>query len=118
MGGERDLTTLLANLEPVLSHERYRFEMIDRTEFDADTFALVREDEGITAIRVSPTGEWARICLGVQSGLDAVGLTAAFSGALTEAQISANVVAALYHDHIFVQWERREEALRVLQALA
>jgi hypothetical protein len=77
----------------------------------------VREDEGITAIRVSPAGEWARISLGVHSSLDAVGLTAAFSRALTNAEISSNVVAALFHDHIFVRWEQREEALQVLTAL-
>lgn len=81
-------------------------------------FALVREDEGLTAIRVRPGGEWARISLGVHSSLDAVGLTSVFSGALSDAGISSNIVAALYHDHIFVQWDRREEALRVLQALA
>ena len=81
-------------------------------------FALVREDEGVTAIRVSEGGEWARISLGVHSSLDAVGLTAIFSRALSDAGISSNVVAALYHDHIFVQWDRREEALRVLQTLA
>jgi hypothetical protein len=115
---ERDLAKLLANLEPVLSPERYSFEITDRPEFDGDTFALVREDEGIIAIRATPSGEWARISLGVHSSLEAVGLTAAFSRALAAADISANVVAGLHHDHIFVQWERREQALRVLQAFA
>ena len=80
--GERDLAKLLANLEPVLSPERYSFEITDRPEFDGDTFALVREDEGIIAIRATPSGEWARISLGVHSSLEAVGLTAAFSRAL------------------------------------
>jgi hypothetical protein len=91
---------------------------LNRPEFDGDTFALVREDEGIIAIRATPSGEWARISLGVHSSLEAVGLTAAFSRALAAADISANVVAGLHHDHIFVQWERREQALRVLQAFA
>jgi len=116
--GEKDLAKLLANLEPSLSGERYSFETTDHPQFDENTFALIREDEGITTIRVSPSGEWARISLGVHSSLDAVGLTAAFARALTDADISANVVAACHHDHIFVQWERREEALRVLRTLA
>ena len=116
--GERDLATLLTGLKPALSDQRYSFEITDRTALDADMFALVREAEGVTAIRATPSGEWARISLGAHSSLDAVGLTAALSRALAEAGISANVVAALRHDHIFVPWERREDALRVLQALA
>jgi uncharacterized protein len=116
-GGERDLGRLLADLNPMLASERYAFEATESPEWDDELFALVREDEGITAIRVSPAGEWARISLGVHSSLDAVGLTAAFSRALTNAGISSNVVAALFHDHIFVHWEQREEALQVLTAL-
>lgn len=115
--GERDLGRLLADLRPTLAAERYAFAATDRPEWDDSLFALVREDEGITAIRVSADGDWARISLGVHSSLDAAGLTAAFARALTDAGISSNVVAALYHDHVFVQWERREEALEALSVL-
>ncbi len=83
-----------------------------------DAFALIREDEGITAIRAHPEGEWARISLQVHSSLSAVGLTAALSRALAEAGISANIVAALRHDHLFVPWDRREDALARLKALS
>jgi hypothetical protein len=117
-GGERALSKLLAGLEPILSDERYSFEITDRLELDLGAFALVREDEGVTAIRASPAGEWARISLGVHSSLEAVGLTAALSRALAGAGISANVVAALHHDHIFVPWDRREDALEALQRLS
>jgi hypothetical protein len=54
----------------------------------------------------------------VRSSLSAVGLTAALSAALSEAGISANIVAALHHDHLFVPWDRRQEALRCIEALA
>ena len=83
-----------------------------------DAFALIREDEGLTAIRAHPEGEWARISLEVHSSLDAVGLTAALSKALAEAGISANIVAALRHDHLFVPWDRREDAMGCLKALS
>ena len=115
MAGERDLARLLAALDPQLDRERYSFSTtVDPALGDGD-FAIVREREGLTLIRPDPTGEWARISLGIHSSLDAVGLTAAFASRLAEAGISANVVAALYHDHIFVQWERREEALAALR---
>jgi uncharacterized protein len=113
-----DLGRLLAGLEPKLSQERYAFDAVDVAAMDTGTFALVREEEGVTAIRVSSTGEWARISLGVNSSLDDIGLTAALSRALADAGISANIVAALRHDHVFVPWTRRGEAMAVLQALS
>ena len=57
------------------------------------------------------------IVLTVHSSLNAVGLTAAVAGALAAAGISANVVAAHYHDHIFVPSERAVDALAVLEQL-
>ena len=83
-----------------------------------DAFVLIREDEGLTAIRAHPEGEWARISFEVHSSLNAVGLTAASSKALAEAGISANIIAALRHDHLFVPWDRREDALARLKALS
>jgi hypothetical protein len=116
--GERDLRRLLAGLSPELSRERYSISPTDKSAMDAGDFALIREEEGLTVIRPDPAGEWARISLGVHSSLDAVGLTAAFAKALADAGISANVIAALNHDHIFVQWDRREDALQALRSLA
>jgi hypothetical protein len=113
--GERDLARLLDALEPRLHSERYGFSVATDSALKDGQFALVREDEGLTAIGTDPSGEWARISLGVHSSLDAVGLTAALSSRLAEAGISANIVAAIYHDHIFVQWDHREEALAALR---
>lgn len=59
----------------------------------------------------------AWITLQAYSALDAVGLTAAVSRVLTEAGISANVVAGYVHDHLFVPQERADEALHALAAL-
>jgi len=115
LGGDRELSRLLATLAPQLHDERYSFiGTADPTLADAD-FAIVREAEGMTLIRPEPTGEWARISLGVHSSLEAVGLTAILSARLAEAGISANIVAALHHDHIFVPWDRRDEALAALR---
>jgi hypothetical protein len=114
---ERDLKRLLGALDPRVSPERYSFELTESPALVADTFAVIREHEGVTAIRSSPTGHWAHIAIGVVSDLESVGLTAALSKRLADAGISANVVAALHHDHIFVPWERREEALALLRSV-
>ena len=59
----------------------------------------------------------AWITLRVHSSLEAVGLTARFAEALTQAGISCNVVAAYYNDHIFVPSHQAEKALSALQKL-
>ena len=89
-------------------------------------FGLIREAEGLTVIAtraelaaagLAAEAQWARITMRVHSSLQAVGLTAAMASALSLAGISANVVAGYHHDHLFVPWGRRGEALAVLQAL-
>jgi hypothetical protein len=47
-----------------------------------------------------------------------VGLTAAFAAALTREGISANVVAAFHHDHIFVPERDADRAMEALRALS
>lgn len=116
MSGETDLGRLLAGLTPMLDAVEYGFEAGAGTALADDAFALIREEEGLTVIR--PGSGWARITLGVHSSLAAIGLTARIAEALTAHGISANVVAAFHHDHVFVPWARREEALAVLQALS
>jgi hypothetical protein len=44
-------------------------------------------------------------------------MMAAIAGALTEAGISCNAVAAYHHDHLFVPWPRARDAMDVLHAL-
>ena len=88
--------------------------------------AAFREQECLTLIVEEETAlrqRWeilfraAWITLTVHSELDAVGLTAAVATALAEANISCNVVAAAFHDHLFVPYERASDAMRVLTAL-
>ena len=115
MDGERDLARLLASLDPLLHPERYSFSATAESSLGEGDFAIVREAEGLTLVRPDPAGEWARISLGVNSSLEAVGLTAALSSRLADWGISANIVAALRHDHIFVPWDRREEAMGAIR---
>jgi hypothetical protein len=115
--GERELSRLLSGLRPKLYPERYSFAETAEPVLGAEQFALIREDEGLTSIHPDPRGDWARISLEIHSSLDAVGLTGVMASALADDGISVNIVAALKHDHLFVPWIRREEALACLQRL-
>ncbi|NQX94098.1 MAG: ACT domain-containing protein [Erythrobacter sp.] len=121
-----DLKGMLAGMEPALRDGSYRFVPHGPDEDFIDllhrTFAMVREDEGMTLVirarRDDPGPLFAGITLQVHSALEGVGLTAAVASALAEANISCNVIAAYHHDHLFVPWERREEALAILKQLS
>lgn len=120
MAAVSDLQQMLRGMEPVLAAEPYGITVQPGPV--AGAFATVAEAEGLTVIaplsRVAAPLAWARISLTLHSDLAAVGLTAAFSAALAAQGISANVVAGFYHDHIFVPWDRREDAMEALRALS
>jgi hypothetical protein len=114
-----ELSAMLAGMAPVLDARAWSFVVVQGAP-PPDAFAVVREDEGITAIVPGERSgmTFARITLMVHSALEGVGLTAAVAGALAEAGIACNMVAGYHHDHLFVPWERRDEALAVLERLA
>ena len=128
MEGEINLDLILKNLNPVLNDGKYVFTKVDSIEhvpFSQILF-LFKEKEGITIVlkkqhaevlnlNFSYIASW--ITLEVHSSLAAVGLTAAFSQALGNANISCNVVAAYLHDHIFVDENDALKAMNVLQEL-
>lgn len=121
--GETDLKVLLATMEPVLFPEPYGFVVWqEKGALPFQPFATVAEDEGLTVVApLSALGggePWARISLTVHSDLAAVGLTAAFAGALGAEGISCNVIAGVHHDHLFVPWDRRFDAVLALEALS
>ena len=130
MSGENDLQTLLQNMVPILHDAEYGYGILPREASVPSSlhwFALIREDEGISVVAtikelethaIEHTQGWARISLEIHSDLAAVGLTAAIANALTSAKISANVVAGFYHDHVFVQWARRHDAIVALRAIS
>ena len=124
-GPVSDLAGMLAGMAPQLHPQPWRFDLLDEarpTPALMQAFALIREEEGVTAImpqeREGTADDLARITLMVHSALDGVGLTAAVSGALADAGIACNIVAGFHHDHLFVPWGRRAEALERLQRLS
>lgn len=129
MSSSQSCQDLLANLNPTLSPDPWIFAAIAEAapglSEDHSIFALIREDEGLTAIRPATPDDargnrplFARITLQVHSDLEAVGLTAAVSGALAAQNLCANIVAGLNHDHLFVPYQRGEEALLCLRKIS
>ncbi|WP_281543948.1 ACT domain-containing protein [Grimontia sp. SpTr1] len=126
MAGTVDLNALLDSMKPELMQDEFVFctvsgELADFVELAP--LATFQENEGLTLLLEKSVadsanmvfeGVYRQITLTVHSSLDAVGLTAAVSTKLAEKGISANVLAAYYHDHIFVQAEKAEAALAAL----
>ncbi|MGO4588701.1 N-acetyltransferase [Paenarthrobacter sp. 2TAF44] len=128
MPGETDLKTLLASLHPVIREGDYVYALWPHGKpLEGDIEAAVREAEGLTVVlrrgeadRLGLSYDFvaAWITLQIHSALEAVGLTAAVSAALTHAGISCNVLAGFHHDHLLVPIADTDRALDVLRLLA
>lgn len=129
MASETNLQKLLTSLKPELHAGEFVFcTVTDLSKLpQADVIMSFQEKEGITVILNKSTADKhqldypfiaAWITLTVHSSLQAVGLTAAFANALAKHNISCNVVAAFYHDHIFVDAKDAHKAVDVLNALS
>jgi len=129
MTGETDLKKLLQGMKPGRNEGEFVFCTVESLqqanmlsplctfqEQEAVTVILTREQADEASLPYSNTFAW--ITFTVHSSLEAVGLTAAVSKALTEANISCNVVAAYYHDHIFVPNIDAVRAMDVLETLS
>ncbi len=129
MTGESNLVVLLKSMKPVLHDGEYVFCVVeDLAGIDPHEVSMIfKEAEGYSIIVEKGVADRLKlpytyisswISLTVHSSLEAVGLTAAFSAALAESNISCNVVAGYYHDHIFVPVNKKDLALEVLIRLS
>lgn len=127
MIGENNLGMLLSSLNPRLMHSKYVFCTVPNGKYgdykDLSPLATFIETEGLTLVLTKENadksgleydGVFRCITLTVHSSLEAVGLTAAVSTKLSEHQISANIIAAYFHDHVFVPARSVEKALTLL----
>lgn len=130
MTGITDLNLLLASMEPELQPGEFVFCTVPHdmsTPEGVMPLGMFMEKEGRTLIVDADTAgrldclktaPMRCISLKVHSTFEAVGLTAAFSSELGRHGISANVVAAYYHDHIFVPSADVERAVAALRELS
>lgn len=127
VSGEMRLSELLRCMSPQLRPGSFVFVTVEEQPADLKVLASVVEAEGLSLVvseeqadrlglRYDFRAGW--ITLQVHSALDAVGLTAAVSGALAEQGISCNVIAGRHHDHLLVPLDRTAEALAVLRELS
>ncbi|SDG06494.1 ACT domain-containing protein [Mucilaginibacter sp. P25] len=127
--GETNLNTLIKNMTPVLNEGDYVYcttTSLNNINTD-DIIAFFKEQEAVTLILKKETADTLNleyiyivswITLTIHSSLEATGLTAAFATALAKENISCNVVAAYYHDHIFVAKKDAERAMLALEKLS
>jgi uncharacterized protein len=128
-----DLVTLVREMHPVLCDTEFVFCTLGRgTLADcgldvSEVLGLYHEEEGVSVILercvaaragLRSYGTFRRITLQVHSSLEAVGLTAAVASGLAAEGISANVVAAYHHDHVFVPADDAGRAIGVLRRLS
>jgi hypothetical protein len=97
----------------------------DRLSADA-VVGCFREREGLTiyadlaaaeaaGLPIAMRAAW--ITLMVETALDLVGFTAAFSRALAEAGVACNVIAGARHDHILVPLDQADAAMQALNGV-
>jgi len=126
VSGEKNLEKLLTTMSPKLMPDEYVFYSVQGEYNDFHhlyPLASYREREGLTLVvtkeaaianKLPFESVYKGITLTIHSSLDAVGLTAAVATKLAEKGISANVIAAYYHDHIFVPSEKAMLAIEAL----
>lgn len=122
------MSTILSKMQPVLNEGDYVFVSVDHAYplNLSHVHGIFKEKEGITLIVKKEKADDLNleygyiascITLNIHSALEAVGFTAAISNTLANNGISCNVVAAYYHDHIFVDKQDADSAMEVLLGL-
>jgi predicted N-acetyltransferase YhbS len=123
--GERDLDTLLASLSPQLDPRHYWFCHVASAKVPAGLPLLARleEEEGATLVLAAEAAESAglgasfvaqRIVLTVHSDFAAVGMMAAVATALAQRGVPCNVLAGVYHDHLFIAPDQAAAAMSAI----
>ena len=128
MSGETSLTLMLSSLAPSLLPGEFVYCTCPDADYgdyaELSPLASFREAEGLSLVlpreqadsaHRSYQGVFRCISLALHSSLESVGLTAAISQRLASRGISANVIAACFHDHILVPAALARDAMAALE---
>lgn len=129
MAGETKLELLIRGMNPRLNEGEYIFTTVtDIKGIDrGEAICEFRETEGTTLVIEKKKADELKlkyefisawISLEIHSSLEAVGLTALFSTELAKNNISCNIIAGYYHDHIFVNKGEAKKAMAVLRRIS
>ena len=129
-----DLKELLKNMEPEIIEGKYYIASLDESQLMALTgyldyiTCIYREKEGLTILFSEEikeditqltdneiVGPFAMITLNVHSDLMAVGFLAKITEVLAKEKISVNAFSAYHHDHLFVPYDRKDDAIKALK---
>jgi uncharacterized protein len=128
MSGLTDLQQTLQSLKVICDDVEYSFASVeDESIIDRNTVLATFHENGrlatiapkayLDSLGIENEGPYAKLTIDVHTSLELVGLTAVMATALAKQGISANVVAAFYHDHVFVQYALRDKAIGILEDL-
>lgn len=128
MSGQTNLSEVLKSIRISCDDIEYSFASTGKKNLLTDDGILgtFKEAEGLTVIATSEyfqknniksEGVYAKLTVEIHTSLELVGLTAILASELAKNQISANVVAAYYHDHIFVKFSLRQKAIKAIESL-
>ena len=128
MSGITDLQETLNSIKVSCDDIQYGFSSIEdenlierdkvlATFHENDRLAIIAPVEYLIFKGVEHEGPYAKLTIDVHTSLELVGLTAVMATALAKEGISANVVAAFYHDHVFVQYQFKDKARQILENL-
>jgi hypothetical protein len=128
MTGTTNLSEVLKSLKVSCDGVEYGFASVKDKQitFNYDILGIFKEDEGQTIIapkkyfdsnNIKFEGPYAKLTIEIHTSLELVGLTAVLAKKLADNQISANVVAGYFHDHIFVQYVVRQKAIEAIDNL-
>jgi hypothetical protein len=128
MSGSTDLKQTLKSLKVSCDDIQYSFtsikdeskvsrEKVLATFHENGQLAVIAPKDYLDELGIENEGPYAKLTIEVHTSLELVGLSAVMATKLADNGISANVVSAFYHDHVFVQYQFREKAIRLLESL-
>ncbi|MCL2331188.1 MAG: ACT domain-containing protein [Proteobacteria bacterium] len=114
-------------LKPVMQDGAYVFASINEKMVPYDApICIFREADSTTVIipesvaiklNIEYSFRAAWIVLTAETSLNDLGITAKFAKILSDNGISCNVFAPIRHDHIFVPYDKGEQAVKLLEEI-